>query len=147
MAADLCTCDSPRVMSGSCRTRSRCHGLATGSIGAIATITSCRTSGRPPAAVSATADGRATSSSRFACECRPRIELPPVLVREAADAERAAALDLFRRDFGRSGLVAFGQVMDLDAAPAIVADMDGEIGGALAYRLIEGGLHIVALAT
>ena len=25
--------------------------------------------------------------------------------------------------------------------------MDGEIGGALAYRLIEGGLHIVALAT
>ena len=37
--------------------------------------------------------------------------------------------------------------MDLDAAPAIVADMDGEIGGALAYRLIEGGLHIVALAT
>jgi GNAT superfamily N-acetyltransferase len=81
------------------------------------------------------------------CECRPRIELPPVLVREAADLEREAALELFRRDFGRSGLVAFGQVMDLDASPAIVADMDGEIGGALAYRLVEAGLHIVALAT
>jgi len=89
----------------------------------------------------------ADARAQVVCECRPRIELPPVLVREAADAERAAALDLFRRDFGRSGLVAFGQVMDLDAAPAIVADMDGEIGGALAYRLIEGGLHIVALAT
>ena len=25
--------------------------------------------------------------------------------------------------------------------------MDGEIGGALAYRLIDGGLHVVALAT
>ena len=89
----------------------------------------------------------ADARAQVVCECRPRIELPPVLVREAADAERDAALDLFRRDFGRSGLVAFGQVMDLDAAPAIVADMDGEIGGALAYRLIEGGLHIVALAT
>ena len=89
----------------------------------------------------------ADARAQVVCECRPRIELPPVLVREAADAEREAALDLFRRDFGRGGLVAFGQVMDLDAAPAIVADMDGEIGGALAYRLIEGGLHIVALAT
>jgi ribosomal protein S18 acetylase RimI-like enzyme len=89
----------------------------------------------------------ADARAQVVCECRPRIELPPVLVREAADAEREAALDLFRRDFGRSGLVAFGQVMDLDAAPAIVADMDGEIGGALAYRLVEGGLHIVALAT
>jgi GNAT superfamily N-acetyltransferase len=81
------------------------------------------------------------------CECRPRIELPPVLVREAIDAEREAALGLFMRDFGRTGIVAFGQVMDLDAAPAIVADMNGEIGGALAYRLVEGGLHVVALAT
>jgi GNAT superfamily N-acetyltransferase len=89
----------------------------------------------------------ADARAQVVCECRPRIELPPVLVREAVDAEREAALDLFRRDFGRSGLVAFGQVMDLDAAPAIVADMEGEIGGALAYRLVEGGLHIVALAT
>ena len=85
--------------------------------------------------------------AQVVCECRPRIDLPPVLVREAVDAEREAALALFRRDFGRSGIVAFGQVMELDAAPAIVAEMDGEIGGALAYRLVEAGLHIVALAT
>jgi ribosomal protein S18 acetylase RimI-like enzyme len=85
--------------------------------------------------------------AQVVCECRPRIELPPVLVREAADAERAAALDLFRRDFGRSGIVAFGQLMDLDASPALVAEMNGEVAGALAYRLVDSGLHIVALAT
>jgi GNAT superfamily N-acetyltransferase len=85
--------------------------------------------------------------AQVVCECRPRIELPPVLVREAADAEREAALELFRRDFGRTGIVAFGQVMDLDAAPTLVAEMNGEMGGALSYRLVEGGLHIVALAT
>jgi len=89
----------------------------------------------------------AEARAQVVCECRPRIDLPPVLVREAADEEREAALALFRRDFGRSGIVAFGQLMDLDAAPAIVAEMDGEIGGALAYRLVEGGLHIIALAT
>ena len=89
----------------------------------------------------------ADARAQIVCECRPRIDLPPVLVREAVDAERDAALALFRRDFGRSGIVAFGQLMELDAAPAIVAEMDGEIGGALAYRLVDGGLHIVALAT
>jgi len=89
----------------------------------------------------------AEARAQVVCECRPRIELPPVLVREAADAERGEALELFRRDFGRTGIVAFGEVMDLDDAPTIVADMDGEIGGALAYRLVEAGLHVVALAT
>lgn len=89
----------------------------------------------------------ADARAQVVCGCRPRIELPPVLVREAADTERDGALALFRRDFGRSGLVAFGEQMDLDAALTIVAEMDGEIGGALAYRLIEAGLHIVALAT
>ncbi len=59
----------------------------------------------------------------------------------------ADALELFRRDFGRSGIVAFGQLMDLDASPALVAEMNGEIAGALAYRLVETGLHVVALAT
>ena len=85
--------------------------------------------------------------AQVVCECRPRIELPPVLVREAADTEREGALDLFRRDFGRSGIVAYGQVMDFDAAPMIVAEMNREIAGALAYRLVEAGLHIIALAT
>ena len=89
----------------------------------------------------------AEARAQVVCECRPRIELPPVLVREAGDVDRAGALDLFRRDFGRSGIIAFGQLMDLDAAPTIVAEMNGEIGGALAYRLVDVGLHIVALAT
>ena len=85
--------------------------------------------------------------AQVTCECRPRIELPPVLVREAADGEREMALELFRRDFGRTGLVAFGQVMNLDAAPALVAEMNGEVAGALAYRLVDAGLHVIALAT
>jgi GNAT superfamily N-acetyltransferase len=85
--------------------------------------------------------------AQVVCECRPRLELPPVLVREAADPERQAALELFRRDFGRTGIVAFGELMDLDAVPTIVAEMSGEIAGALGYRLIDAGLHIVALAT
>jgi GNAT superfamily N-acetyltransferase len=89
----------------------------------------------------------AEARAQVVCECRPRIELPPVLVREAADTDRELALDLFRRDFGRSGIVAFGQIMDLDAVPTIVADMNGEVAGALAYRLVDAGLHVVALAT
>jgi GNAT superfamily N-acetyltransferase len=70
-----------------------------------------------------------------------------VLVRETADTDRAMALELFDRDFGRSGIIAFGQLIDLDAAPIIVAEMNGEIAGALAYRLVDAGLNIVALAT
>jgi len=89
----------------------------------------------------------ADARAQVVCECKPRLELPPVLVREAADSERPDALELFRRDFGRSGIVAFGQLMDLDASPALVAEMNGEIAGALAYRLVETGLHVVALAT
>jgi GNAT superfamily N-acetyltransferase len=89
----------------------------------------------------------ADARAQVVCECRPRIELPPVLVREAADSEREVALDLFRRDFGRSGIVAFGQLIDLDAAPTLVAEMNREIAGALAYRLVDTGLHVVALAT
>jgi GNAT superfamily N-acetyltransferase len=85
--------------------------------------------------------------AQVVCECRPRLDLPPVLVREAADADREAARELFERDFGRTGIVAFGQLMDLDAAPTIVAEMNSEIAGALSYRLIDAGLHIVALAT
>ena len=56
-------------------------------------------------------------------------------------------MDLFRRDFGRTKIVAFGSIVALDDAPALVAEMKGEIAGALAYRLRGDGLHIVALAT
>lgn len=89
----------------------------------------------------------AEARAQVVCECRPRIELPPVLVREAVDPERDIALELFKRNFGRTGIVAFGQIIDLDAAPTLVAEMNGEIAGALAYRLIDAGLHVVALAT
>ena len=81
------------------------------------------------------------------CGCRPRIDLPPVLVREATDADRAPARELFARDFGRTKIVAFGEVMDLDQMPALVAVMTEAPAGALAYRLLGDTLHIVALAT
>lgn len=81
------------------------------------------------------------------CSCRPRIELPPVLVREATEADRAAARTLFEQDFGRAKIVAFDEVMDIDQMPALVAVMYDEPSGALAYRLLGDALHIVALAT
>ena len=81
------------------------------------------------------------------CTCKPHIELPPVLVREASDTDRAAARELFERDFGRTRIVAFGEVMDIDQMPALVAQMHRDISGALAYRQYGDALHIVALAT
>ena len=89
----------------------------------------------------------ADAKLRVVCGCRPRIELPPVLVREATDADRLVARALFDRDFGRTRIVAFGEVMDLDQIPALVAIMHDEPGGALAYRLLGDALHLVALAT
>ena len=84
---------------------------------------------------------------QIVCSCRMRIELPPVLVREATDADRPAVRELFARDFGRTKVVAFGEVMDIDQMPALVAVMTAEPSGALAYRLHGDALHIVALAT
>ena len=84
---------------------------------------------------------------QIVCDCRPRLELPPVMVREATDSDRAAARELFQRDFGRTRIVAFGEVMDIDAMPALVAVLRTEPSGALAYRLLGDSLHIVALAT
>ena len=81
------------------------------------------------------------------CTCRPHFDLPPVLVREATDKDRAAARALFQRDFGRTKIVAFEEVMDIDQMPALVAVMRDEPSGALAYRLHGDALHIVALAT
>jgi GNAT superfamily N-acetyltransferase len=84
---------------------------------------------------------------QIVCACRPRLDLPPVLVREATDTDRAAARELFARDFGRTQIVAFGEVMDIDAMPALVAVAHAAPSGALAYRLVGDALHIVALAT
>ncbi len=82
------------------------------------------------------------------CPCRPRLELPPVLVREAVVQDREETLELFRRDFGgRGDIVAFGDVITLEELPFIVAEMKGELAGALAYRVLPDALHIVALAT
>ncbi|MGE0041681.1 MAG: GNAT family N-acetyltransferase [Vicinamibacterales bacterium] len=81
------------------------------------------------------------------CGCRPHLDLPPVLVRDAEERDRRAVNDLFQRDFGRTRLVAFGEEMHLDREQAIVAEMEGEIAGALAHREFRGALHIIALAT
>jgi ribosomal protein S18 acetylase RimI-like enzyme len=84
---------------------------------------------------------------QIVCSCRSHIDLPPVLVREATDADRPAVRELFRRDFGRTKVVAFGEVMDLDEMPSLVASYYQDPSGALAYRLLGDALHIVALAT
>jgi GNAT superfamily N-acetyltransferase len=84
---------------------------------------------------------------QIVCGCRPRIELPPVLVREATDADRASVRDLFQLEFGRTRIIAFGEVMDVDAVPALVAVVTEEPSGALAYRLLGDALHIVAVVT
>jgi ribosomal protein S18 acetylase RimI-like enzyme len=81
------------------------------------------------------------------CECRPRLSLPPVLVRQAEPEDVLEAMVLFRRDFGRSTVVAFGESMSLEEHPMVVAQMRGELAGALAYRTVPDALHIVALAT
>jgi GNAT superfamily N-acetyltransferase len=84
---------------------------------------------------------------QIVCTCRPHIDLEPVLVREATDDDRYAARALFDQDFGRTKIVAFGEVMDIDAMPALVAIRYTAPSGALAYRLLGDALHIVALAT
>jgi GNAT superfamily N-acetyltransferase len=84
---------------------------------------------------------------QIVCTCRPRLELPPVFVREATDADRPAVRALFESDFGRTKIVAFGEVMNIDPMPALVAFITEELSGALAYRLFGDALHMVALAT
>jgi ribosomal protein S18 acetylase RimI-like enzyme len=81
------------------------------------------------------------------CGCRSTVPLPPVLVREGVAGDHDAAMALFRRDFGHTSIVAFGETADLDAAPVLVASMKGELAGALAYRFLPDALQIVALAT
>jgi ribosomal protein S18 acetylase RimI-like enzyme len=84
---------------------------------------------------------------QIVCTCRPRIDLPPVMVREATDDDRRAARELFNQDFGRTKIVAFGELVDIDEMPALVASRHSTPSGALAYRLLGDALHIVALAT
>jgi N-acetylglutamate synthase-like GNAT family acetyltransferase len=84
---------------------------------------------------------------QIVCRCRPRVELPPVIVRQALPEDRAATLALFRRDFGHVEVAPFGSRIELEDKPALVAEMKGELAGALAYRLLPDALQILALAT
>jgi ribosomal protein S18 acetylase RimI-like enzyme len=81
------------------------------------------------------------------CECRGHLDLPPVFVRPAQEADRARVAELFISDFGHLTVVAFGQVMHADQESALVADMKDDIAGALAWRRLGDALHIVAMAT
>jgi ribosomal protein S18 acetylase RimI-like enzyme len=87
------------------------------------------------------------SRLQIVCTCRPHLDLLPVLVREstAADADRVAAI--FRRHFGHTPVIAFGQVVALEDVATLVAEAESEIGAALAWRSLDDALHIVALAT
>jgi ribosomal protein S18 acetylase RimI-like enzyme len=87
------------------------------------------------------------SRLQVVCGCRPHLELPPVLVREASPTDREKALELFHRDFGHRQMVAYGEAVSLDDAAALVAETEGEIAGALAWRPFDGAFHILALAT
>ena len=84
---------------------------------------------------------------QIVCDCRPHLDLPPVLTREASAEDRAVALALFRRDFGRTSIASFGEIIPLSETSTIVADMQGDISGALAWKRREDALQIIALAT
>ncbi len=81
------------------------------------------------------------------CGCRPRVTLPPVVIRPAGEGDRPAVLELFERDFGATTVVAFGERVALAEAPALAAWRKDELAGALAYRLQPDALVILALAT
>jgi ribosomal protein S18 acetylase RimI-like enzyme len=107
--------------------------------------------GAKPTALRCSRCGRfvdwAEAQLQTVCNCRPHLTLPPVLVRQAEPEDVLEAMALFRRDFGRATVVAFGESMSLDEHPMLVAQMRGELAGALAYRIVPGALHVVALAT
>lgn len=58
------------------------------------------------------------------CGCRPHLELPPVLVREASASDRVKALELFRHVFRPAQLVSYGEAISLDEAAAFVAEAE-----------------------
>jgi ribosomal protein S18 acetylase RimI-like enzyme len=90
----------------------------------------------------------AESQLQTVCGCRPKLALPPVIVRQAEPEQRVELLALFRRDLGREAVVmAFGEMVSIEECPGILAELRGQIAGAVAYRLLPDALHIVALAT
>ena len=81
------------------------------------------------------------------CSCRPRLELPPPLVRDASAGDRDRAVEIFEREFRGRQLVAEGQPVSIADAELLVAETEGGISGALAWRRLDEQLHIVALGT
>lgn len=81
------------------------------------------------------------------CGCRSRLDLPPPLVREATEVDRPRALEIFAREFRGRQLVADGQPVAVETAEMLVAETEGGVTGALAWRSRNGHFHIVALAT
>lgn len=81
------------------------------------------------------------------CACRPRVDLSPPLVREATPADRELAEDIFRREFGGRQLVADGEPVSSHEAELLVAETEGGVSGALAWRRLPDSLHVIALAT
>ena len=87
------------------------------------------------------------SRLQIVCGCRPHVQLPPVDVREAGEADREGIARLFLRDFGAARVAALGVEFQDGSVPAFVAEMDGDLAGALAYRRHGDTLQIVTLAT
>jgi ribosomal protein S18 acetylase RimI-like enzyme len=84
---------------------------------------------------------------QIVCGCRQRVDLAPPLVREATPADRELAVDIFRREFGGRQLVAEGLPVTPEQAELLVAETEGGVAGALAWRRLADALHIIALAT
>jgi ribosomal protein S18 acetylase RimI-like enzyme len=108
-------------------------------------------SGANPAVLRCTRCGRFVdweeARLQILCNCKPHLSLPPVIVRERRDEDREPVQALFERDFGRSRIVAFGEELSADDGSALVAEMKGELAGALIYRFLDAALHVIALAT
>ena len=81
------------------------------------------------------------------CGCRARVDLAPPFVRDATPEDRALAEEIFRHEFGGRQLVADGQPVTAEQAEFLVAETEGGVAGALAWRRLANALHIIALAT
>lgn len=81
------------------------------------------------------------------CGCRSHVDLAPPLVRDATPADRELAEEIFRREFGGRQLVADGEPVTAERAELLVAETEGGVAGALAWRRLPDALHVIALAT
>jgi ribosomal protein S18 acetylase RimI-like enzyme len=68
-------------------------------------------------------------------------------VRDATPADRELAEEIFRREFGGRQLVADGEPVTAERAELLVAETEGGVAGALAWRRLPDALHVIALAT